>query len=84
MLNRVQLGVVAYYLAFTIKGVVWIHFNGGFEAHNVPLLLAHTMWEGTVILGVALLLTKAIDGLFRTADIDEWISKREQTFVEKV
>jgi hypothetical protein len=105
MLNRVQLGVVAYYLAFTIKGVVWIHFNGGFEAHNVPLLLAHTMWEGTVILGCAFLLTRAIDGLFgdrqagnetnpaqfapvfrpfRTADSDEWITKEEQTFVEKV
>jgi hypothetical protein len=76
MLNRVQLGVVAYYLAFTIKGVVWIHFNGGFEAHNMPLLLAHTMWEGTVILGCAFLLTRAIDGLFGDRQAGEWNESR--------
>jgi hypothetical protein len=77
MLNRMHLVVVAYYLAFMIKGLVWIHFNGGFEVHNAPILLAHTEWEGTVILGVALLLTKAIDALFRDRQSGALNSRRE-------
>ena len=82
MLYRVQLGVVAYYLAFMVKGLVWIHFNGGFEAHNVPILLAHTMWEGTVILGAAFLLTKAIDGLFRDRQSGALLNKMRRRMEE--
>jgi hypothetical protein len=48
--------LIAYYIAFMLKGIVWIPWHGGFGAHNVPILLLHTAWEATVILGVTLLL----------------------------
>ena len=79
MLDRVHLGVVAYYLAFMIKGLVWIHSNGGLEVHNAPILLAHTAWEGTVILGIALVLTEAIDRLFRDRQSGALHSRRERS-----